>query len=434
MKHFILLGLPLLLFRAGFAQQFPVDCRVLLSPPYSGVLADYTQSPSRLRIQLTLRDLSQPSLQVSLRVRLLGPGLVMGNTPDFIQSRPIILSPGIPTTLSGLDLVEHFSPLNWNIEGLYDPQNPLPPGRYEWEVVAVELFRDRQVSNVGRAFWNWSSHLPPQLQSPLGDQSPVPGLLFSWRSRSFLPLNRAWYRLFLYELDEDDDPQFVALSGAPPFRVIETGQTSYIYGPSEVPLTPGKRYAWRVQATDWQGETHFELDGWSEACAFRVLGPPCLAPKPTVYVQPPSAVELVWDPVPEVERYEIQVRKKENEVQTFSTDVPRWVLRQQNPGDYTFRVQSVCGIGRMSPWTSWQPYVIPEEEEEESWMSDPDLVYSVESEPNIPDPIETAREDLTRILDAPFEFLIVPRDGECVGCEDTRCVVCEDTIAVRLTS
>ncbi|MFN4087372.1 MAG: hypothetical protein ACK4LB_15645 [Spirosomataceae bacterium] len=429
MKHFILLGLSLLLFRAGFAQQFPVDCRVLLSPPYSGMLADYTQSPSRLRIQLTLRDLSQPSLQVSLRVRLLGPGLVMGNSPDFIQSRPIILSPGIPTTLSGLDLVEHFSPLNWNIEGLYDPQNPLPPGRYEWEVVAVELFRDRQVSNVERAFWNWSSHLPPQLQSPLGDQSPAPGLLFSWRSRSFLPLNRAWYRLFLYELDEDDDPQFVSLSGAPPFRVIETGQTSYFYGPGEVPLTPGKRYAWRVQATDWQGETHFELDGWSEACAFRVLGPPCLAPKPTVYVQPPSAVELVWDPVPEVERYEIQVRKKENEVQTFSTDVPRWVLRQQNPGDYTFRVQSVCGIGRMSAWTSWQPYVIPEEEEEESWMSDPDLVYSVEPEPepNIPDPIETAREDLTRILDEPFEFLIVPRDGECVGCEDTRCVVCEDT-------
>ena len=202
-----------------------------------------------------------------------------------------------------------------------------------------------------------------------------------------------------------------------------------------MPLTPGKRYAWRVQATDWQGETHFELDGWSEAGAFRVLGPPCLAPKPTVYVQPPSAVELVWDPVPEVERYEIQVQK-ENKVQTFSTDVPRWVLHQQNPGDYTFRVQSVCGIGRMSTWTSWQPYVIPEEEEEESWMSDPDLVYSVEPEPEpyIPDPIETAREDLTRILDAPFEFLIVPRDGECVGCEDTRCVVCEDTIAVRLTS
>lgn len=229
MKRFLLHGLLLFLFGAAHAQQFPVDCRVLLAPPYSGVLSDYTQSPSRLRVQLTLRDLSQPSLQVSLRVRLLGPGLVMGNTPDFIQSRPITLYPGIPTTISGLDLVEHFSPLNWNIEGLYDPQNPLPPGRYEWEVVAVELFRDRQVSNVGRAFWNWASHLPPQLQSPLGDQSPSPGLLFSWRSRSFLPLNRAWYRLFLYELDQDDDPQFVALSGAPPFRVIERDRTNQLF-------------------------------------------------------------------------------------------------------------------------------------------------------------------------------------------------------------
>ena len=138
------------------------------------------------------------------------------------------------------------------------------------------------------------------------------------------------------------------------------------------------------------------------------------------------------------------MRKTENEAQTYSTDVPRWVLRQQNPGDYTFRVQSVCGIGRVSAWTSWQPYTIPEEEEEESWISDPDLVYSVEPEPEpyIPDPIEDAKSDLARILDAPFEFLIVPAGSDCVGCEDTArggksprfvssqtetCAGCEDT-------
>jgi hypothetical protein len=44
-------------------------------------------------------------------------------------------------------------------------------------------------------------------------------------------------------------------------RLVETSQQNYYYGPSEVPLQPGKRYAWQVQVSDLLGKAAFENSG-----------------------------------------------------------------------------------------------------------------------------------------------------------------------------
>jgi hypothetical protein len=44
--------------------------------------------------------------------------------------------------------------------------------------------------------------------------------------------------------------------------------TSFIYGASQLPLELGKRYAYRVRASDIQGNTSFENKGVSEVCSF----------------------------------------------------------------------------------------------------------------------------------------------------------------------
>ena len=76
-----------------FSQNFPVDCRVLLSPPFSGQLSEVLNSPLKFRVQLLLKDLTKPSVSVSLQIRLKGQGVWLQNPEGFLASQPITLTP-----------------------------------------------------------------------------------------------------------------------------------------------------------------------------------------------------------------------------------------------------------------------------------------------------------------------------------------------------
>jgi hypothetical protein len=103
-------------------------------------------------VYLLLKDLEKPSLEVTVRIRLKGLGVVLENIPDFVSTKPIVLQPGIPQILSGAQLSDNFSADNLvaqgiSIEDLYQGTN-LPAGFYQWEVTAY-LPDQRQVSNMG---------------------------------------------------------------------------------------------------------------------------------------------------------------------------------------------------------------------------------------------------------------------------------------------
>jgi hypothetical protein len=414
-----------------FAQQYPVECRILLAPPYTGNLNDYASSPTKLRVMLLLQDFTKPSLEVSVRLRLMGQGVLVENPDDYIATQPITLRPGVPVYVSGLALSENFMPANLQAQGIDVDELfnglLLPAGSYEWQATAIELYRNRQVSNIGTARMTFLQNLPPLLNAPVGNTeltNVVPqGVLFSWNPRhSANPtlVGGVVYTLYLYELDDDDDPNAIAASGVAPYRVIETSQPNYYYGPSEVPLQPGKRYAWQVQVSDLLGKAAFENNGFSPAESFRVGGKPCPMPTDLSHSLDDQAVSLSWTAVETAQRYELQVRPVGGQAQTFSTEAASYLLLQQATGQrYEYRVATVCGVGQQSPYTAWASYELPEEE---SWESDPELTYTPDDsyplgeEEESPEEVGEATdpiEELTEMLNTPISFVILPEeDGE----------------------
>jgi hypothetical protein len=300
---FILLSLTL--SKSIIAQQYPVDCRILLSPPYSSNLGDYANSPMKFRVQLLLRDLSKPSLEVTLRIRLKGAGVWIENPADFISTQSIVLTPGVPKLLSGIELGENFASQNLEAQGIDINElyagSPLPVGPYEWEVYAVELYRNRQVSNIGNARMSINYNYPPLLNTPQGFQlaSQPQNLRFSWTPRHTASPTAAAgvvYTLFLYEIPDGEDPQMVVNSGLAAYRTIETTQPYYNYDVSEIPLNIGKQYAWMVHVTDFEGKDTFVNNGYSEIKTFQYGKAKCGVPTNLIsQIEADGAVKLSWD-------------------------------------------------------------------------------------------------------------------------------------------
>jgi hypothetical protein len=383
-KHILLLILTLVTLVSpseAEGQQYPVDCRVMVPPPYSGKFTDYAHTPGKLRVQLLLRDLSKPELEVSLRIRLKSPvGLVIENPPGFMYTNPIRLTPGVTRVVSVAELAENFDASALESRGidLLDllMGGYLPTGPYEWEVIAYEHYRDRQVSNVGSALMMFSSNLPPMLNLP-GEGSILhatqpQNVLFSWTPRHIpgTALGLVSYTLTLYELpDGTDDPQDYVLNSGMPYRIIETTQTSYSYGPGEVPLTPGKRYAWQVRV---QADAGFENQGYSTVNTFRYGTPPCEAPANLTAEEDGGSVWFSWEAVEGAVSYTLSIDGTEH---TLSR--PPYLLQGAEAGHtYTYRVQTVCSGGSRSPVSALQTLTIPSDQpEEQAWYSDPEMTF-----------------------------------------------------------
>ncbi|WP_435355898.1 N-acetylmuramidase domain-containing protein [Emticicia sp. SJ17W-69] len=424
-------------------QAYPVDCRILLSPPYSGNWTDYANSPTKFRVQLLLRDLTKPSLEVSLRIRLKSvAGVWIENPEGFITSNPITLSPGVPRIISGVELFDNFNPNNLEAQGidlkaLYQGE-VLPVGPYQWEVLAIELYRNRQVSNIGSARMTINANYAPLLNLPRNEAVLMPSqpqnILFSWTPRhTASPSLGVKYTLFLYEISDDDNIQAVVNSGISPYRIIESSQPNYLYGATEVPLQAGKRYAWQVKVEDLQGKEAFQNDGYSNIQSFSYGKPPCLAPEnlmseiETEDDKPTGAVRFSWKDVQDAKpiAYILTYNQEGSLPTEVRTTKPEHLLLQQEAGkNYEWKVQSVCGVGDKSSFTSIETFNIPSPEPE-SWYSDPNLSYQEEPTPKAdPDVMRTKEdevennettskeiENVNALLNTPIQIFI-PAEGE----------------------
>jgi hypothetical protein len=450
MKHKLILFIFVLNTLIGgggyaFAQNFPVDCRVLLSPPYTGKFTDITNSPTKFRVQLLLKDLTKSSIDISLRIRLKGQGVWLENPEGFITSKPITLTPGVPKTFSALELAEYFAPQNIEAQGIDYAQLlnglPLPFGFYEWEVVAIELYRNREVSNVGRGKFYIQNNYPPLLNMPR-DESIVPAifpqnLLFSWTPRHITPAlgtGGLLYHLYLYEIPEDDtsissaaDIQALINSGTPYMQELLSDKPYYNYGASNLPLTAGKRYAWQVRVESFGENDGFLNDGYSDIKSFVYGHLPC--PRPTNLQAKVDAddgsVALTWDAPTDALSFKIAYNAQPSGIKTERSILEKNYLLIQQPRGFTYawQVQSVCQQGQSEP--SKETFELNEAPQDSAWISDPNLTYTPKQDPK-PDPdvlqttddeginetTETSpEENLDEILNTPVKIYI-PAEGK----------------------
>ncbi|OYU66039.1 MAG: hypothetical protein CFE22_11280 [Cytophagaceae bacterium BCCC1] len=344
------------------AQQYPVDCRISITPPYANRFYDYQNSPQRFKVTLLLQDHTKPTLDVVLQIRLKGPGFIIENPGDFFTAQPITLNPGRPQTLSGLELSDNFSPANLETQGIELADlftgGGLPPGPYEWEVRAFELYRDRQVSNTASFRMNLALNYPPLLNQPTNKAQLSPtqpqSINFTWMPRPTASLAASQgllYTLMLYEVPLGEDPNAVVNSGSAPFRVIETGQTNYFYGPLEVPLEVGKTYAWQVKVSDINGQETYVNNGYSEVSWFR-YGKACTATEDLKATEiGPNRVNLSWKADPQAMGYKVYYKNQTaadwQTQTTFGTSLTLAGLDQKEP--YSFKISTLCDVDRESP-------------------------------------------------------------------------------------
>ncbi|MCU0324559.1 MAG: fibronectin type III domain-containing protein, partial [Spirosomaceae bacterium] len=284
---------------------YPVACTPIVQPKYSLKWSELSTNTEIFKVHLLLKDLTKPSVDAYLKIRLSGVGVDIRTVDGFIPSRTIKLLPGQPVLLNASDLTEYFNISNLEVNGidisaLY-AGGKLPPGLYTWYVEAYEIDRNRQVSNTGQALMTVFQNYPPIINTPQnGAILPVtspPNILMSWTSRSTASFNTVIgkvYTLKMYELAQGDDPNIVANSGIAPFREITTTNPFYNYSASDPALKKGVHYAIQVQETDINGSDDYENDGKSQVVTFS-FGKPCMAPQDLI-INPigKGRVELTW--------------------------------------------------------------------------------------------------------------------------------------------
>ncbi len=351
----IFLCLLLLAGKGLLAQNFPVQASLQLFPPYTPQLSALQTTPQRVGITLLNKDLTVPQLDVFLKLQLQGPGITLQTRTGYIPATTFTLTAGVPLQLSGADIAELLQPQNLDYQGLDKGSfirggQILPEGLWQFTVTAFSTARNLQVSNPGTAMAGLFKHKPPLLNFPFDGSragSALPQYLaFQWTSRHYASPFAAGsirYRFKLIELIPGNrNPNEAMQATLIPWFETFTDQTSYIYGPADPPLVPGRAYAWQVQAVDVDGSEAFENDGYSQVFGF-VFGEACSAPlRISVQSEPGRAFRVHWTPVPG----------------TQSAAYGLW-YRQKGIGEWKMLMvtDTTATVGGLLPQTGYEMYV-----------------------------------------------------------------------------
>jgi TANFOR domain-containing protein len=286
----ILSFLLFIIIKSG-AQVFPVQATTQLSPPYSLYLADYVESGAeRLALNVFLTDPGRPELNVRFRFRIVGQGITIETRPDFIPP-PITIQGGVPLRLISTDLADYFNPNTLNFQGItrreYEKTGKLPEGVYQFCFEVLEYNRGAKISNTACAIAWMVLNDPPIINIPQQNEKLKPQLpqnvVFQWTPRHTGSPNSAFtteYEIKMVEVWPATRNPNDAILTSPPILETTTRNTSFVYGPAETPLEPGRRYAFRIQAKSIAGVEELDLfknNGYSEVFSF-VYGDACNFP------------------------------------------------------------------------------------------------------------------------------------------------------------
>lgn len=259
------------------AQPYAVDASLQVHGPNTPFLADLTQVyPSRLQLNLLLRDDNEQSYPVRLRFSLSGQGIHIRTKEDVVLP-PLLLDYGLPLQLTGPDLIDYFLPEHLELQGL-DPlfflQNggKLPEGVYNLcvEVLDYQRFQGAPISNQSCQVIEMATLPPPQIIAPVGAiaTSANPNLLLQWIPQHLgnFPVQ---YTLSLWEMRPNLSVSQIRQQTAPLFEQMVGPSTTFLYGPEAPPLQLGTSYLLQVKVEDLLAEHHFTNEGYSELAVFQ---------------------------------------------------------------------------------------------------------------------------------------------------------------------
>lgn len=273
------------------AQIYPVQATTQLMPPYSLYLSDYVSPGSeRLALNIFLGDVTRPELNVRLRLKIVGQSVTIETKPEYVGPR-LTLQGGVPLRLISSDLADYFNPANLNFQGItqrqYEQRGKLPEGVYQLCFEVLEYNRGVKISNTACAVAWMVLNDPPLINMPRQNEKLRPqipqNVVIQWTPRHTGSPNSAFsteYELEMVEVWPSDRNPNDAILSSPRILTTTTQSTTYIYGPSEVQLEPGRRYAFRVRAKAIAGIDELDLfknNGYSEVYSF-VYGDACTVP------------------------------------------------------------------------------------------------------------------------------------------------------------
>jgi hypothetical protein len=308
-----------------YAQSYPVQINVAITPPYSAFLTDYS-APGAQKFTATflLRDLNVSDYKGKLRLTIEGVGITIRTKANYVPLSPITLYGGESLTLFGEDLEEYFNPNNLDFAGIsrsqYEKGAKLPEGVYRFTLEMLDYNRSTLVSNKGTAVAWVILNDPPLLNLPRTDTKvkilDPTNIAFTWTPRHTGSPNSAFTTEYIFKLVEvwpaTRNPYDAFLSQQPLYETT-TIATQIVYGPAEPALIPGRKYAWQVQATDTEGRDLFKNQGKSEVYVFQfgdAIG------VPENFRQDggnSSVINLRWEPAQDgaiPQQYRVRYRKK----------------------------------------------------------------------------------------------------------------------------
>lgn len=342
----------------GRAQNYPIRTQVIMQPPYSPYLADYTEpGTNRFQLQIIAEDVSLVNYPVRLRLVIEGNNISIYTRPGY-QPEPVYLQGGVPLVLTGAELAPYFEAQNLIFKGIdrneFLREKRLPDGFYTIRFEVSDYNRDILLSNpnIGQqAAWIMLND-PPLLNQPYNQDKikPLPqqNVVFSWTPRHMGNPNAARnveYEFTLVELiPADRNPNDAILSSIPVYRTTTTA-TQLVYGITEPALVLGRKYAWRVQAKERSGLNLFKNRGFSEVFVFQ-YGDACECPENITHeIINPEKVKINWSYGEGTDEYKIFYRKKGSEqwVTTPSTVLNYTTLRPLEAATtYEYKLKASC--------------------------------------------------------------------------------------------
>jgi TANFOR domain-containing protein len=220
----------ILTISTGFSQTAPVNATLQLAPPYSVYLSDYAVAGNeQMKLNLLLRDLTEPSYEVKLHLTVEGAGIRIETNPSFVPP-PIILEGGVPTILGAEDLAPYLDSRNLLFSGIsrqqYDQRAALPEGFYRYCFRVIDYRRrDVELSRETCANAWFVLNDPPRINTPLC-ASILPlrdpqNIYFQWLAMNSVSPNAALTTEYEFTLSE------IRPAGRNPNDIINTSVPIY---------------------------------------------------------------------------------------------------------------------------------------------------------------------------------------------------------------
>lgn len=281
-KYAVYLTLLLFCMQPLLAQDFPVRINVMITPPYSPKISDYTNNPNKIIASLQNLGVDGQAVKIYLKGEISSSSGIRVYTSSHIKPpNPIVVQPGIPFLTNLNNIQEIFNTSYLVYEGITEQEilygNGLPEDDY---VICIQAF-------------DYDTGLPLSMEEPFGCSAPFSiasleppvimqppcheeitkitpqQLVFSWTIPAGAPVTTQYRFKMVEVIPSGHDVHDAFFTAAMPifYETVLPGNV-LVYGPAQPALVEGKTYAFAVTAFDPAGSLFFRNDGRSEICSF----------------------------------------------------------------------------------------------------------------------------------------------------------------------